>query len=87
MLEFNVIVFFFLSVFKKKKGLVFLCRYHGEKLSNFQPFKKPRPDFHISTVYDEPKDIDRGDTLLRRQPSTSLKHTYWHPKKITKPQS
>ncbi|XP_053467209.1 G patch domain-containing protein 3 [Ictalurus furcatus] len=50
--------------------------YHGEKLSSFQPLKKPRPDFHISTVYDEPKDIDRGDTLLRRQPSSSMKHTH-----------
>ncbi|KAF4076148.1 hypothetical protein AMELA_G00227090 [Ameiurus melas] len=50
--------------------------YHGEKLSSFQPLKKPRPDFHISTVYDEPKDIDRGDTLPPRQPSSSMKHTH-----------
>ncbi|MCI4391156.1 hypothetical protein PGIGA_G00130970 [Pangasianodon gigas] len=61
--------------------------YHGEKLSSFQPLKKPRPDFHISTVYDEPKDIDRGDTLLRQQPSTSMKHTHWHPEESTEPHS
>ncbi|XP_066534125.1 G patch domain-containing protein 3 [Hoplias malabaricus] len=53
--------------------------YHGEKLSSFQPLKKPRPDFHISTVYDEPKDIDRGDSVLRRQPSSSMKFRDWRP--------
>ncbi|KAK2815312.1 hypothetical protein Q7C36_023578 [Tachysurus vachellii] len=49
--------------------------YHGEKLRSFQPLKKRRPEFHILTVYDEPKDSDRGDTLLRRQPSSSMKYT------------
>ncbi|XP_016322376.1 G patch domain-containing protein 3 [Sinocyclocheilus anshuiensis] len=48
--------------------------YHGEKLSSFLPLKKPRKDFHISTVYDEPKDMDKGDEVLRRQPSTSMKY-------------
>ncbi|XP_043117202.1 G patch domain-containing protein 3 [Puntigrus tetrazona] len=48
--------------------------YHGEKLSSFLPRKKPRKDFHISTVYDEPKDIDKGDEVLRRQPNTSMKY-------------
>ncbi len=51
-----------------------ICRYHGEKLSSFLPLKKPRKDFHISTVYDEPKDIDKGDEVLRRQPGTSMKY-------------
>uniref|UniRef100_A0A8C1HC68 G patch domain containing 3 n=2 Tax=Cyprinus carpio TaxID=7962 RepID=A0A8C1HC68_CYPCA len=50
--------------------------YHGEKLSSFLPLKKPRKDFHISTVYDEPKDIDKGDEVLRRQPSTSMKYRH-----------
>ncbi|XP_026139174.1 G patch domain-containing protein 3 [Carassius auratus] len=50
--------------------------YHGEKLSSYLPLKKPRKDFHISTVYDEPKDIDRGDEVLRRQPGTSLKYRH-----------
>ncbi|KAI1894935.1 hypothetical protein AGOR_G00120880 [Albula goreensis] len=47
--------------------------YHGEKLRSFLPLKKPRPEFHISTVYDHPKEQDHGDTLLRRQPTTSMK--------------
>ncbi|XP_069828704.1 G patch domain-containing protein 3 [Dendropsophus ebraccatus] len=46
--------------------------YHGEKLSTFCPKKKPK--YYISTVYDEPREEDVGDTLLRRQPSTTLKH-------------
>ncbi|XP_056115442.1 G patch domain-containing protein 3 isoform X2 [Rhinichthys klamathensis goyatoka] len=53
--------------------------YHGEKLSSFLPLKKPRKEFHISTIYDKPKDIDKGDELLRRQPSTSMKHKLWRP--------
>ncbi|XP_030638457.1 G patch domain-containing protein 3 [Chanos chanos] len=53
--------------------------YHGEKLSSFMPLKKSRPDFHISTIYDKPKDIDKGDSLLRRQPSTSMKFRDWRP--------
>lgn len=48
-------------------------RYHGEKLSTFCP-KQKKPRYYISTVYDEPKEEDMGDTLLRRQPSTTLKH-------------
>ncbi|KAJ8289321.1 hypothetical protein COCON_G00019800 [Conger conger] len=48
--------------------------YHGEKLSSFLPVKKPRPHFHISTVYDPPRDTDQGDALLRRQPTSSLKY-------------
>ncbi|TSK20080.1 G patch domain-containing protein 3 [Bagarius yarrelli] len=61
--------------------------YHGEKLSSFQPLKKPRPEFHISTVYDQPKESDGGDTLLRRQPSTSMKYTHWHWEKNSKKHS
>ncbi|XP_051999671.1 G patch domain-containing protein 3 [Xyrauchen texanus] len=53
--------------------------YHGEKLSSFLPLKKPRKEFHISTIYDKPKDIDKGDELLRRQPNTSIKYRDWHP--------
>ncbi|KAJ8340804.1 hypothetical protein SKAU_G00330950 [Synaphobranchus kaupii] len=48
--------------------------YHGEKLNSFLPVKKPRPHFLISTVYDKPKAMDQGDTLLRRQPTTSMKY-------------
>ncbi|KAG5858093.1 hypothetical protein ANANG_G00026440 [Anguilla anguilla] len=48
--------------------------YHGEKLNSFLPVKKPRPHFLISTVYDPPKDTDQGDTLLRRQATTSMKY-------------
>ncbi|XP_044142105.1 G patch domain-containing protein 3 [Bufo gargarizans] len=47
--------------------------YHGEKLSTFCP-KQKKPRHYISTVYDEPQEEDMGDTLLRRQPSTTLKH-------------
>lgn len=56
-----------------------LCRYHGEKLSSFLPLKKPKKEFHISTIYDKPKDIDKGDDLLRRQPNTSMKYRDWQP--------
>ncbi|GAA6226898.1 G patch domain-containing protein 3 [Lates japonicus] len=52
--------------------------YHGEKLV-LHPAKKARTDFHITTVYDKPKDIDGGDTLLRRQPNTSMKYRGWQP--------
>ncbi|XP_078109452.1 G patch domain-containing protein 3 [Sander vitreus] len=52
--------------------------YHGEKLL-LHPVKKARTDFHITTVYDKPKDIDGGDTLLRRQPNTSMKYRGWQP--------
>ncbi|KAK2844357.1 hypothetical protein Q5P01_011016 [Channa striata] len=52
--------------------------YHGEKLV-LHPVKKARTDFHISTVYDKPKDTDLGDTLLRRQPNTSMKYRGWQP--------
>ncbi|XP_041649562.1 G patch domain-containing protein 3 [Cheilinus undulatus] len=52
--------------------------YHGEKL-NLHPEKKTKTDFHISTAYDKPKNIDKGDTLLRRQPNTSMKYRGWQP--------
>ncbi|XP_049439690.1 G patch domain-containing protein 3 [Epinephelus fuscoguttatus] len=52
--------------------------YHGEKLL-LHPVKKAKTDFHITTVYDKPKDIDGGDTLLRRQPNTSMKYRGWQP--------
>ncbi|XP_034553627.1 G patch domain-containing protein 3 [Notolabrus celidotus] len=50
--------------------------YHGVKLATHN-VKKAKKDFHISTVYDKPKDIDEGDTLLRRQPNTSMKYKGW----------
>ncbi|XP_028326652.1 G patch domain-containing protein 3 [Gouania willdenowi] len=50
--------------------------YHGEALV-LHPGKKIKKNWHISTVYDKPKDIDGGDTLLRRQPNTSLKYRGW----------
>lgn len=60
-------------------AIVFIfCRYHGEKLV-LHSVKKAKPDFHISTVYDKPKNIDEGDTLLRRQPNTSMKYRGWQP--------
>ncbi|KAM6909853.1 G patch domain-containing protein 3 [Xenentodon cancila] len=52
--------------------------YHGEKLV-LHHVKKPRKDNLITTVYDEPKDIDGGDALLRRQPNTSMKYRGWQP--------
>uniref|UniRef100_A0A3Q3WRD6 G-patch domain-containing protein n=1 Tax=Mola mola TaxID=94237 RepID=A0A3Q3WRD6_MOLML len=52
--------------------------YHGEKLV-LHPVKKARTDFHISTVYDQPKNMDGGDTLLRRQHNTSMKYRGWRP--------
>ncbi|XP_034031052.1 G patch domain-containing protein 3 [Thalassophryne amazonica] len=52
--------------------------YHGEKLV-LHPVKKRRTYYHISTVYDDPKDIDKGDPLLRRQPNTSMKYRGWQP--------
>ncbi|KAL0984630.1 hypothetical protein UPYG_G00144410 [Umbra pygmaea] len=51
--------------------------YHGEKLNPF--VKMAKPDYPISTVYDKPKDIDQGDTLLRRHPNTSMKYGGWLP--------
>ncbi|XP_067867516.1 G patch domain-containing protein 3 [Heterodontus francisci] len=46
--------------------------YHGEKIQNFQP---RRQTMHlISTVYDQPEEMDQGDTLLRRQPVISMKY-------------
>ncbi|XP_019742002.1 G patch domain-containing protein 3 [Hippocampus comes] len=50
--------------------------YHGEKLPLI-PGKKARRNFHISTIYDEPKDVDMGDSLLRRQPNISMKYRGW----------
>ncbi|XP_056618611.1 G patch domain-containing protein 3 [Triplophysa dalaica] len=58
--------------------------YHGEKLSSFLPPKKAKKEFHISTIYDQPKDIDKGDDLLRRQPSASMKHGGWQPMGTTR---
>ncbi|KAK7926257.1 hypothetical protein WMY93_008567 [Mugilogobius chulae] len=53
--------------------------YHGEKLLR-NPTKKSKPDYKITTIYDNPNDIvDGGDTLLRRQPITSMKYRGWQP--------
>ncbi|KAG7474322.1 G patch domain-containing protein 3 [Solea senegalensis] len=52
--------------------------YHGEKLL-LHPVKRAKRDFNITTVYDKPKDIDKGDTLLRRQPNTNMKYRGWQP--------
>uniref|UniRef100_UPI00398F0E59 G patch domain-containing protein 3 n=1 Tax=Pristiophorus japonicus TaxID=55135 RepID=UPI00398F0E59 len=50
--------------------------YHGERIQNFQPVKKPRQQTRhlISTVYDQPEEMDQGDTLLRRRPVISMKY-------------
>ncbi|XP_061574280.1 G patch domain-containing protein 3 [Cololabis saira] len=52
--------------------------YHGEKLL-LHPWKKTRKENLITTIYDEPNDIDGGDPLLRRQPNTSMKYRGWQP--------
>uniref|UniRef100_H3ATH3 G-patch domain containing 3 n=1 Tax=Latimeria chalumnae TaxID=7897 RepID=H3ATH3_LATCH len=49
--------------------------YHGEKLQTFVGKKRRREaEVVISTIYDQPEEIDRGDSLLRRQPPTSMKY-------------
>lgn len=48
-------------------------RYHGEKLFTFHKAAK-KPKYMISTIYDEPREEDSGDALLRRMPSTSMKY-------------
>lgn len=53
-------------------------RYHGEKLV-LHSVKKVKTDHLISTVYDKPQQVDGGDSLLRRQPSTSMKYRGWQP--------
>ncbi|XP_056448864.1 G patch domain-containing protein 3 [Gadus chalcogrammus] len=52
--------------------------YHGEKLT-LNTGKKPRINYHISTVYDEPKDVDKPEPLLRRLPTTNIKYREWQP--------
>lgn len=54
-----------------KRGL----GYHGEKLQPFGQLKKSRGTGLglISTIYDEPLPQDQGESLLRRQPPTSIK--------------
>ncbi|XP_003799854.1 G patch domain-containing protein 3 [Otolemur garnettii] len=54
-----------------KRGL----GYHGEKLQPFGQLKRPRGIGLglISTIYDEPLPQDQGESLLRRQPPTSMK--------------
>ncbi|XP_006975689.1 G patch domain-containing protein 3 [Peromyscus maniculatus bairdii] len=54
-----------------KRGL----GYHGEKLQPFGQLKRPRGTGLglISTIYDEPLPQDRTESLLRRQPPTSMK--------------
>ncbi|XP_063810776.1 G patch domain-containing protein 3 [Pseudophryne corroboree] len=47
--------------------------YHGEKLSTFCLGQK-KPTYLISTVYDQPREEDMGDTLLRRQKSSAMKY-------------
>ncbi|XP_078094176.1 G patch domain-containing protein 3 [Mustelus asterias] len=51
--------------------------YHGERIQNFQPAKKVRrlAKHLISTVYDQPEEMDQGDTLLRRQPVIGMKYS------------
>nr|DBA33748.1 TPA: hypothetical protein GDO54_001387 [Pyxicephalus adspersus] len=56
---------------KCKRGL----GYHGEKLTKFYSAPK-KPKYLISTIYDEPREEDTGDTLLRRMPSTSMKYRH-----------
>ncbi|XP_048638659.1 G patch domain-containing protein 3, partial [Marmota marmota marmota] len=54
-----------------KRGL----GYHGEKLQPFGQPKRPRGTGLglISTIYDEPLPQDQRESLLRRQPPTSMK--------------
>lgn len=54
-----------------KRGL----GYHGEKLQSCGQLKRPRGTGLglISTIYDEPLPQDQGESLLRRQPPTSMK--------------
>lgn len=54
-----------------KRGL----GYHGEKLQPFGQLKRPRGSGLglISTIYDEPLSQDKMESLLRRQPPTSMK--------------
>ncbi|XP_038190865.1 G patch domain-containing protein 3 [Arvicola amphibius] len=54
-----------------KRGL----GYHGEKLQPFGQLKRPRRTGLglISTIYDEPLPQDETESLLRRQPPTSMK--------------
>jgi len=66
------------TVLSPDANVIIRCRYHGEKLF-LHPVKKAKTDFHITTKYDKPKDIDEGDTLLRRQPNTSMKYRGWQP--------
>ncbi|XP_008584460.1 PREDICTED: G patch domain-containing protein 3 [Galeopterus variegatus] len=49
--------------------------YHGEKLQLFGQMKRPRGTSLglISTIYDEPLPQDQRESLLRRQPPTSMK--------------
>ncbi|XP_069333614.1 G patch domain-containing protein 3 [Eulemur rufifrons] len=49
--------------------------YHGEKLQPFGQLKRPRGTGLglISTIYDEPLPQDQRESLLRRQPPTSMK--------------
>ncbi|XP_007933979.1 G patch domain-containing protein 3 [Orycteropus afer afer] len=56
-----------------KRGL----GYHGEKLQPFGQLKRPRGTGLglISTIYDEPLPQDQQESLLRRQPPTSMK--FW----------
>ncbi|XP_069080167.1 G patch domain-containing protein 3 [Pleurodeles waltl] len=55
-----------------KRGL----GYRGEKLQTFGVVNKQRTakSIFISTVYDEPREVDKGDLLLRRQPPVSMKY-------------
>ncbi|XP_049734355.1 G patch domain-containing protein 3 [Elephas maximus indicus] len=54
-----------------KRGL----GYHGEKLQPLGQLKRPRGTGLglISTIYDEPLPQDQQESLLRRQPPTSMK--------------
>uniref|UniRef100_UPI00358F4D48 G patch domain-containing protein 3 n=1 Tax=Myxine glutinosa TaxID=7769 RepID=UPI00358F4D48 len=58
--------------------------YHGEKLPRFFLPRRTRRDppggIVLTTVYDNPLDIDSGDSLLRRQPLHALK-LYGHSNK------
>ncbi|XP_030074308.1 G patch domain-containing protein 3 [Microcaecilia unicolor] len=55
--------------------------YHGERLQTFHTAKKLRRNngILISTVYDDPYDVDGGDTVLRRQPASSMKYRQGFP--------
>lgn len=57
---------------KERKGL----GYFGEKIPHFNKNRKSREGVVIATINDRPEDTDPAETLLRRNPPTSMKYRY-----------